>query len=283
MPGKPSAPIFAALAQGIVQTSEETMSITYLHQLISRERNQSANRHLGLLLSFIAGAVNAGGFVMLGYFSSHITGAVSRLGIHATDGDFTMLQISLGLLLSFLLGSICASLLISWGRQRQLQSQYAAALLLQAALLGSFALFGKALEAHVWLLVPVPALLLSLAMGLQNALITKLSNAEIRTTHLTGIITDIGIELGKLLVRNRSSLSGPPIVASRPKLRILSMLSLMFLSGTIGGGLAFRSLGYHAALPLAVLLGVLALAPMTNELLAWIRGRTIASDVPATR
>ena len=35
--------------------------------------------------------------------------------------------------------------------------------------------------------------------GLQNALITKLSRAEIRTTHITGIVTDIGIELGKLL------------------------------------------------------------------------------------
>ena len=259
------------------------MSITYLHQLISRERNQRANRHLGLLLSFVAGAVNAGGFVMLGYFSSHITGAMSHIGIHATDGDFAMLQISLGLLLSFLFGSTCASLLISWGRQRQLQSQYAAALLLQAALLASFALFGKALESHVWLLVPVPALLLSVAMGLQNALITKLSNAEIRTTHLTGIITDIGIELGKLLVRNRSSLSGPPIVASRPKLRILSLLSLLFLSGSICGGLAFRSLGYHAALPLAVLLGVLAVAPMANDLFSWIRGRAIAGDAPATR
>jgi len=120
-------------------------------------------------------------------------------------------------------------------------------------------------------------------MGLQNALITKLSNAEIRTTHLTGIITDIGIELGKLLVRNRSSLTGPPIVASRPKLRILSLLSLLFLSGSICGGLAFRSLGYHAALPLAVLLGVLAVAPMANDLFSWIRGRAIAGDAPATR
>ena len=259
------------------------MSITYLHQLISRERNQRTNRHLGLLLSFVAGAVNAGGFVMLGYFSSHITGAVSRIGMHATDGDFTMLLPGLGLLLTFLFGSICASLLISWGRQRQLHGQYAAALLLEAALLASFGLFGAPLEQHAWLLVPLPALLLSLAMGLQNALITKLSNAEIRTTHLTGIVTDIGIELGKLLYRNRPSLDAPPIVASRPKLRILSMLSLMFLSGTICGGLGFRSMGYQAALPLAGLLGLLALAPMANDLLSWVRGRAIAIDASATR
>lgn len=258
------------------------MPITYLHQLISRERNQRANRHLGALLAFLAGAVNAGGFVMLGQFSSHITGAVARIGMHATDGDFDMLQIGLGLLFSFLFGSICASLLISWGRQRQLHGQYAAALMLEAALLASFGLFGETLEKVVWLLLPLPALVLSVAMGLQNALITKVSNAEIRTTHLTGIITDIGIELGKLLYWNRPSVDAPGIVASRPKLRILTLLVLMFLSGSLFGGLGFRNFGYQAALPLAGLLGLLALAPMADHLLSRFRGRSIATDAPAT-
>lgn len=256
--------------------------MTYLHQLISRERNQRANRHLGALLAFVAGAVNAGGFVMLGHFSSHITGAVSRIGMHATDGDLNMLQISLGLLFSFLLGSVCASLFVSWGRRRQLRGQYAAALLLEAALLASFGLFGDTLEQYVWLLVPVPALMLSLTMGLQNALVTKVSNAEIRTTHLTGIITDIGIELGKLLYRNHPSLNAPGIIASRPKLRILTMLSLMFLSGSLCGGLGFRSFGYQAALPLAGVLGLLALAPMADDLLSRFRSRFMAADAPAT-
>ena len=275
-------PALCGLTQETVRAFEETMPINYVHQLISRERNQRANRHLGALLAFVAGAVNAGGFVMLGHFSSHITGAVSRIGIHATDGDFTMLQISLGLLFSFLFGSLCASLLISWGRQRQLHGQYAAALLLEAALLAGFGLIGDSLEKVVWLLVPMPALMLCLAMGLQNALVTKVSNAEIRTTHLTGIITDIGIELGKLLYRNNPSLNAPGIVASRPKLRILTMLSLMFLSGSICGGLGFRSFGYQAALPLAGVLGLLALAPMADTLLSRFRGHSIATDAPAT-
>ncbi|MDB5759221.1 MAG: hypothetical protein JWM30_2510 [Burkholderia sp.] len=258
------------------------MPMTYLHQLISRERNQRANRHLGALLAFVAGAVNAGGFVMLGQFSSHITGAVSRIGMHATDGDFTMLQISLGLLFSYLFGSICTSLLISWGRQRQLHGQYAAALLLEAVLLASFGLFGGTLEKYIWLLLPMPALLLSVAMGLQNALITKLSNAEIRTTHLSGIVTDIGIEMGKLMYRNRPSGNAPGIVASRPKLRILVMLALMFLSGSLCGGLGFRNFGYQAALPLAGMLGLLALAPMADDLLSRFRRRPMTADATAT-
>ena len=259
------------------------MATRYLHQLISRERNQRTNRHLGALLAFVAGAVNAGGFVMLGHFSSHITGAVAHVGLHTTDGDVTMLKISLGLLFSFLLGSICASLLVSWGRRRQLRGQYAAALLLEAALLAGFGLFGDMLEQHVWLLLPVPALLLTLSMGLQNSLITKLSNAEIRTTHLTGIITDIGIELGKLLYRNNPALNAPDIVANRSKLRILTMLALMFLAGAACGGAGFSNAGYQAALPLAGLLGLLAMAPMADDLLSRWRGRAMAGDAPAMK
>lgn len=259
------------------------MATRYLHQLISRERNQRANRHLGALLAFVAGAVNAGGFVMLGHFSSHITGAVAHIGIHATDGDLNLLKISLGLLGSFLLGSICASLLVSWGRRHHFRGQYAAALLVEAALLACFGFFGDTLEQHVWLLLPAPALLLTLSMGLQNALITKLSNAEIRTTHLTGIITDIGIELGKLLYRNNPALNAPDIVANRPKLRILIMLSLMFLAGATCGGVGFGGAGYQAALPLAGLLGLLAMAPVADDLLSRLRGRAMVGDMPAMK
>ncbi len=55
------------------------------------------------------------------------------------------------------------------------------------------------------LFVPATVMLLCFIMGLQNAVITKLSHAEIRTTHVTGVVTDIGIELGKLSYCNRNS------------------------------------------------------------------------------
>lgn len=60
------------------------------------------------------------------------------------------------------------------------------------------------------------------------------------------------------------------------------MLSLMFVSGSLCGGLGFRSAGYQAALPLAGVLGMLALAPMADNLLSRFRGRSIAADAPKT-
>ncbi len=60
--------------------------------------------------------------------------------------------------------------------------------------------------------------------GLQNAIITKISRAEIRTTHVTGLTTDIGIEIGKALYWNRGHRHLHAVVADRSKLRLLSSL-----------------------------------------------------------
>jgi len=105
-------------------------------------------------------------------------------------------------------------------------------------------------------------------MGMQNALITKLSNAEIRTTHLTGMVTDIGIELGKLLYWNRCRRpdSPPPVIASRSKLCMLAALVLLFFAGGVSGALGFQYASYAAVLPLSALLALLAVVPISDDI-----------------
>lgn len=106
-------------------------------------------------------------------------------------------------------------------------------------------------------------------MGLQNAMITKLSKAEIRTTHMTGMVADIGIEVGKLFYWNSATPphDRSPVVADVSKLRILATLTLLFLMGGIAGALGFKHVGFISALPLAVLLAALALVPVVDDLL----------------
>jgi uncharacterized membrane protein YoaK (UPF0700 family) len=102
-------------------------------------------------------------------------------------------------------------------------------------------------------------------MGLQNALITKLSQAEIRTTHMTGIVTDIGIELGRMAYWNRDP-AQPKVAANRARLRLLVSLLLGFFAGAVIGALGFHHLGYLATLPLAGLLCALAIVPAVDDL-----------------
>ncbi len=93
--------------------------------------------------------------------------------------------------------------LVNWGMRLELRSAYGLPLVVEAALLLVFGLFGAAIGLLHTVFLPLTVVLLCFIMGLQNAVITKISKARIRTTHVTGLVTDLGIELGKLLYVNR--------------------------------------------------------------------------------
>jgi uncharacterized membrane protein YoaK (UPF0700 family) len=115
--------------------------------------------------------------------------------------------------------------------------------------------------------------LLCFIMGLQNAIITKLSGARIRTTHVTGLVTDAGIEFGKLVYWSRGEprTSRAPVRADRNKLRLLTSLIALFLVGGVCGAILFGALGVAAALFLAAPLTVIAALPVMEDVRAALR------------
>ncbi|MBB6342181.1 uncharacterized membrane protein YoaK (UPF0700 family) [Pseudomonas fluvialis] len=243
------------------------MPIKYARRLTGRRRSADANRHLGLVLAFVAGATNAGGFLAVQQYTSHMTGIVSSMADNLVLGAYDLVLGGLGGLLSFLLGAACSAIMVNYSRRHQLHSEFALPLLFEALLLLGFGVLGARLSGIHGLFVPVTVMLLCLIMGLQNALITKLSHAEIRTTHITGIVTDIGIELGKLLYWNvDQSPQQHPVRVNRQRLRVLGLLALNFFGGGVLGALGFKYLGYLATLPLALLLVLLAAVPALDDL-----------------
>jgi len=243
------------------------MPMHYLRALTSPQRTDISNRRLGRSLAFVAGAVNAGGFFAVGQYTSHMSGIVSALADNAALGEVRLLAAGLASLLAFLLGAAVSAILINWGRRRGAQSQYALPLIVEAALLLCFGLMGARLDASGQISAIVA--LLCFVMGLQNAIVTKVSRAEIRTTHVTGLVTDIGIELGKLFFWNGDS--ADKVVADRGKLRLLGSLLAMFLLGGLAGAFGFKYLGFIVTVPLALALLSLAIIPVFDDLHA--RGR----------
>jgi uncharacterized membrane protein YoaK (UPF0700 family) len=181
-----------------------------------------------------------------------------------------------GALVSFLAGAATSAVLVNYARRRRMHSEYALPLLVEASLLICFGVLGARLSSMRGLFVPVTVMLLCYIMGLQNAVITKLSHAEVRTTHLTGIVTDIGIELGRLLYRNAP---GRPshlrVLANRDRLRVLTLLVVFFFLGGLIGAVGFKHIGYVSTVPLALLLLMLAIVPafddVTNLARRWSR------------
>jgi uncharacterized membrane protein YoaK (UPF0700 family) len=156
------------------------------------ERTDAENRLLAGYLAAISGFVNSAGFVTIGAFTSHATGNVGRLANELAMGHPLSAVSAALLLVAFFFGAFAASMAIEGGLFRRLPYTYAALLFSEAILLcifvGSTHLFTSP---HGW---DLSAGVLCAAMGLQNSLVTRLSGAVVRTTHLTGVITDLGIE-----------------------------------------------------------------------------------------
>ncbi|MDE2400863.1 MAG: DUF1275 domain-containing protein [Burkholderiales bacterium] len=236
------------------------MPITYLRNLTAPERTQRANLHLGISLAFVAGATNAGGFLAVGQYTSHMTGMVSGMADNLALGELDLMLGGFEAFLSFVLGAATSAVLINWSRRRNRRSEYALPLLIEAGLLLVFGLMGGQLSLRVTSEVSLTIALLCFVMGLQNALVTKVSNAEIRTTHVTGLTTDLGIELGKLLYWNRTHHhpSAEKVVANRRRLTIHLALIVSFFVGGVIGALGFKHVGYVSTVPLALVLAFMA-------------------------
>jgi uncharacterized membrane protein YoaK (UPF0700 family) len=245
--------------------------------LTGQHRTASTNRLLGALLAFNAGAINAGGFLVVGMYTSHMTGFASMLADNLVLGNITLVLGAAGTLLAFVAGAACTAVLVNWARQNHLRSEYALPLLLEAGLLLVFGLLGATLNRQTPFAVPLTVLVLAFTMGLQNALMSKISASQIRTTHMTGVITDMGIELGKLFYWNQGA--RPPelqVRANRIKLRLHAMLLGAFMAGGVVGAAGFKYLGFVWVLPMAGLLLLMSLPPLWSDCLRYRRRHGMA-------
>ena len=193
-----------------------------------------------------------------------MSGILSSVADNLILGQIKLAVAGVALIAAFLGGSITTAWMVNWSQRRQMRSAFARPLLVEAILLLVFGVFGAAISHFEEFFVPVTVLLLCFIMGLQNAVITKISHAEIRTTHVTGLLTDLGIELGKLLYFS-GSVFAQKVLANRRKLRIHLLLVASFFGGALAGAYGFKTVGYVATVPLAVLLMVLTWGPMMDD------------------
>lgn len=233
-----------------------------LKSLAARRRSRRANARLGCLLAFVAGAINAGGFIAVGYYTSHMSGIVSSIADYIVVNKLQMAGISALFLFSFIIGASSSAIIINWGRSKKFASLFAIPLMFEALLLMLFGISANMLSQYDYS-VTITIMLLCYTMGLQNAIITKISNAEIRTTHVTGLATDIGIECGRFIF----SLTKKARVSNfHPmKLKLHTALLLSFLLGGITGAYAFKAYGFIATLPFSAALMVTAAAPIIED------------------
>jgi uncharacterized membrane protein YoaK (UPF0700 family) len=195
----------------------------------------------GALLALSAGSVNAVTLLAPGHLTAtHVTGTTTRVALAAFEPDPTLnLSLALGAMLAFVLGAAISGAVLDSTRLA-LGRRYGLLLALEGGLFVA--------AAHLFAGGDAVGLLpAALASGLQNAIATQYSGAVVRTTHVTGIATDLGIALGKAIGRRGVD-----------TWRVVLYLALFggFGAGAVLGGGAFRVWGTDALYLPAASVGV---------------------------
>ena len=236
----------------------------WLVRLAASERHLSTNRQLGLFLAVLAGAVNAGGYMVIDRYTSHMTGLVSSIATSLALDDHPLVLMAVLFVASFIGGAVAAAVFINLARTRYPRSEFALAFMLEAFLLMLFSLCTTHLLPIEGSFVACTIALLCFIMGLQNAIMTKMSDGRIRTTHVTGICTDIGIELGRFFYTQGGGRRDAEF--QRDKLLFNSRMLGLFLLGGILGAEAFAHIGFVTIVPLAMVLVIIAIAPLWDDM-----------------
>mgnify|MGYP001297931768 CR=1 FL=1 len=208
----------------------------FRHQ--GKSRTLSHNLQIAIVLSFVAGIVNVSGYLAISQLTTNVTGHFALFINDLANLEFWKGTVYFLYIFSFLMGAFSANMLIEKFRENKKLNVFVLPTLIESLLL----ILVAVLSNETGMLHPnLIACMLLFAMGLQNSYVTKISNAVVRTTHLTGLFTDLGIEISQLFF--------PKAHPNREKLKAtiqlrVYIISCFFLGGLIGGFLYVR-LGYQ--------------------------------------
>lgn len=232
---------------------------------------------LALLLGWVGGYVDAVGFIALAHlFTAHMSGNSVGMGAYLGQGDWHEAARRATPIPFFVVGIAGGVALIEVARRAGVRAAMSVALALEAALLLAFRLYGAAylraqeIGAGAWRFTLLVALL-ALAMGIQTAALQRVGRWSVRTTYITGMLTDLAQETVSYLfwLRDRDrdrygapDANGDQLVREPPSLgRTLLLAGVwgIYIVGAVAGGLAMQRWDLNAlALPLLALAAIIA-------------------------
>ncbi len=162
-----------------------------------KSRTYIHNLRLASILSFVAGIVNVTGVLSVKVLTTNVTGHFAYFSEELSKKNYGIGVVYLLFILSFLVGAFTSNLLIEIFSRIKPQISYAFPMAIEIIIVSLVGIFGNR-SAMSDTNGQIIACLLLFAMGLQNSLVTNVSQSVVRTTHLTGLFTDLGIELSQL-------------------------------------------------------------------------------------
>lgn len=202
-------------------------------------RTYDHNVKLASLLSMTAGFVNASGFLAFSVLTTNVTGHVALFAERIAFKDWRIARVIAFWMFLFLAGAFFSGIIISRiGRNQRFS--YVIPIFLEIAILLAISFCGHQYDQSL-VAKEIFAGCLLFAMGLQNSLVSMVSGNVVRTTHLTGTFTDLGIELAQFLQRE---LVNKKDLVNKIKLRFV--IIAFFMLGAMAGAYLFHIIRFPA-------------------------------------
>lgn len=197
----------------------------------SNSRSLLDNMKLGVLTAFTAGMVNVASLILFFSFTSNVTGHFAILAEEVAAGKWFQVVVVLLWILLYMFGAFVANFIVIHGRSRNSFFSHAAPLLIEMVILLGVGFYGVMFYSETLIETEILTALLLFAMGIQNGLTASISNFSVKTTHLTGLTTDLGIHLS--LITKRSYRRNPVV---QNKIKLMVAIAGAYLTGGIVAG-----------------------------------------------
>ena len=206
----------------------------FRHQ--GKTRTLVHNLRIASLLSFVAGIVNVTGFFAVQRLTTNVTGHFAFFVDEIFKLNFWQSFIYFLYIFFFFSGSFVSSFLIEIMSRKDDHYIYVVPASVECVILFVVGFFGQELISKSPNTI---AFSLLFVMGLQNSLVTTISSASVRTTHLTGLFTDLGIDLSQLFFYKAKEQRYKLISSIKLRLTIITF----FFTGGIIGGILYSEIG----------------------------------------
>jgi uncharacterized membrane protein YoaK (UPF0700 family) len=222
-----------------------------------------SNVSIWMLMAFQAGMINVGGFMACHRFVSHVTGFAAFFGVEVSAGQGLRALGMLTVPLFFLLGAMLSAQIVDIRLKLHKRPKYYLSFGLMFLILagvffsGAWGYLGKFGEPVNIVADYILLAALCLVCGLQNGTVTSVSKSVIRTTHLTGITTDLGIGLVRFFNRKKLREDFPAETYANG---MRAGIIFFFGMGSLCGAIIFAQVGYLGFAIPALSSGVLFLA-----------------------
>ncbi|WP_373514900.1 YoaK family protein [Persicitalea sp.] len=205
----------------------------------SNSRSLADNIQLGVLTAFSAGMVNVATLIIFFAFASNVTGHYAILAEEISKGNWYQVAVVMAWILLFLIGSFVSNFIIINLNRKNAYVAHALPLLLEIACLLTVGVYGQYYYQGTLTETEILVAFMLFAMGLQNGLTASISNFSVKTTHLTGLTTDLGILFSMFTqkeYRNNAVLVG--------KAKLLTAIAISYLTGGVMAGVLYKQLEF---------------------------------------